>query len=179
MTVATENTPPPDKKQTNKQHSMDAVIENIVNEDNSVQYLWRLQLKQPRFTTTEIIQKFPNVNNRFCQKIGFLVPWDNTETPPNNDTYYISIRQIFRLIKDYDPQFQILPWNITKQNCNPIVNEEHIPTTPDELKEYIYDLHIQPKRVRAAMVITSTIPRGPFLKTSTLVSYIHNNSTNT
>jgi hypothetical protein len=170
MTMATENTPPPEKKQTNKQHSTDAVTENIVNEDNSGQHLSRLQSKQPRFTTTEIIQKFPNVNNRFCQKIGFSVPWDNTETPPNNDTYYISIRQIFRLIKDYDPQFQILPWNITKQNSNPIVNEEHIPTTPDKLKEYIYDLHIQPKRVRAAMVITSAYNLKEILKQQTMAT---------
>jgi hypothetical protein len=88
------------------------------------------------------------VTNRFCQKIvGFSVPWDNKEIPPNNDTYYSSIQQIFKLIKEYNPQVQILPWNITKQNCNPVVNEELIPSAPDELEEYIYDLHIQPKRV--------------------------------
>jgi hypothetical protein len=142
--MATVNTPSLDKKQKSKQHTNNLVIVNNI-EDISDNNSPKLHLKQPQFTTTEIIQKFPNVTNRYCQKIGFSVPWDNDEIPPNNNTYYSSIQQIFKLIKEYDPQVQILPWNIAKQNCNLIVNEELIPSSLDELKEYIYDLHLQPK----------------------------------
>ncbi len=131
--METDKTPTPNGKQTNKLHIIDEAT--MINDTNEIseKTVAKLHSKQPRFTTTEIIQKFPNLNNRYCQKIGFSVPWDDAECPPNNDTYYSSIRQLYRLVKEYDPQFQIIPWNITKENCNPIVKEEHIPTTPNEL----------------------------------------------
>jgi hypothetical protein len=168
--MATEISPTPTGQSTSKQHTNNDATEKNTSEHISEKMKSKLYSKQPRFTTTEIIQKFPNLNNRYCQKIGFSVPWDNDECSPNNDTYHQAIRQIFTLVKEYDPQFQLIPWNIINQNFNPIVNVKHIPTSPRELKEYIYDLHIQPKRVRAAMVVTSAYNLKEILKQQTMAT---------
>jgi hypothetical protein len=116
----------------------------------------KLYSQQPRFSTSENIQKFSNITNRYCHKIGFSIPWNGDPEPLNKDTNYLAIKYLFKILKEYDNAFQILPWNIRKWECNPIIDSEFILNSHEELQEYLYDLHVHPTRVRASMVVTST-----------------------
>jgi hypothetical protein len=55
-----------------------------------------IQSSQPRFSTLDIVKKFPHIKHRYCHKIKISIPWDDNTTPPTPDTYYKSIHYFFK-----------------------------------------------------------------------------------
>jgi hypothetical protein len=153
--MATENSPPTTVITEQTLNQTDQVTDTSSKKKYVHTAEQKLYSQQPRFSTNKIIQKFPNITDRYCHKIGFSIPWHGDPEPLNKETYFSAIKYLFKILKDYDTVFQILPWNITKQECNPIVDSNLIPTSHEELQDYVYDLHIHHTRVRASMVVTS------------------------
>ncbi len=136
---------------------------NSTNNDSNTNVVQILS-SHPRFSTSEIIQKFPNIQHRFCHKIKVSIPWRDDSSSPNYDTYYKAIYYFFDIVKTSDPQFQILTWNIHDKECNSISDKEHIPHSHNELSTYLYNLHISPSRIRTSMVITSSFNLGQLFR---------------
>jgi hypothetical protein len=111
---------------------------------------------QPRFSTAEIIQKFPHIQHRYCHKIKISIPWNDKDNLPTPATYYKSIHYFYTLVKKFDPCFQILTWDIVNKQCNTISSIDQLPKTHHELSSYLYNVHMTPSRVRMSMVVTSS-----------------------
>jgi hypothetical protein len=154
--MATENSPPSSVTTEHTPDQIDQVTETLTKKVYVHTPEQKLYSQQPRFSTYEIIQKFPNIQNRYCQKIGFSIPWHGDSEPPNKDTYHLAIKYLFKILKEYDNTFQILPWDIRTWDYNPIVDNTLIPNSHEDLQEYVYDLHLHPTRVRVSMVVSST-----------------------
>jgi RNAse (barnase) inhibitor barstar len=65
------------------------------------------------------------------------MPWDDTNNIPNLDTYYKSIHYFFKLVKQYNQQFQLLTWDIVNKKCNTISDTDQLPKTHKELSSYL------------------------------------------
>jgi hypothetical protein len=68
------------------------------------------------------------------------------------------------MVKNYDLQFQILPWNICEKECNPISESINIPETHNELLSYLYNVHVTPSRIVSSMVVKSSYNLGELFK---------------
>jgi hypothetical protein len=161
LTMAKMPSPP---QQPNKQHrsTQDITIETDMKHDR------HLSLSQPRYSTSEIFQQFPNINYRFCHKINVSIPWKDDQTIPNLDTHHKAIIYFLTMVKNYDSHFQILPWNILyEKECNPISENVNIPETHHELLSYLYNVHVTLSRVRSSMVVTSLYNLGELFKYQT------------
>jgi hypothetical protein len=115
----------------NKQQKQTDSTKTDINNDLQLTFL------QPWCLTSEILQQFLNINHRYCHKIKVSIPWKDEQNIPNLDTYHKSIHYFFAMIKHYDPQFQILPWDISQNQCNPISEDINIPETHDELLSFL------------------------------------------
>ncbi len=117
----------------------------------------------PRFSTTEILQRFPHIQHRYCHKIKISIPWDDKDNIPTTETYYKAIHYFYELVKKYDSKFQILPWDIANKKCNNISSIEQLPKTHNDLSSYLYNVHMTPSRVRSSMVVTSSYNLGDLI----------------
>jgi hypothetical protein len=122
-----------------------------------------IQSSQPRFSTSDIVKKFPHIKHRYCHKIKISIPWDDNTNPPTPDTYYKSIHYFFQLVKKYDDQFKILTWDIVNKKCDTISDPSRLPKCPKELSYYLYNVHMTPSRVRASMVVHSSYNLGDLI----------------
>jgi hypothetical protein len=43
---------------------------------------------QPRYSTSEMLQQLPNINNRFCHIIKVSIPWKDDLYIPNLNAYH-------------------------------------------------------------------------------------------
>lgn len=159
MTTPPSPTPTTANTKQNRQinnNNTDTSSSTTDNDTNVVQII----SSHPRFSTSDIIQKFPHIQHRFCHKIKVSIPWKDETNEPNDDTYYKAICYFFDIVKQSDPQFQILTWNINNKECNSISDRRNIPHSHKDLSEYLYNLHITPSRIRTSMVITSSFNLG-------------------
>jgi hypothetical protein len=92
-----------------------------------------IQSSQPRFSTSDIVKKFPHIKHRYCHKIKISIPWDNDTNPPTPNTYYKSIHYFFKLVKNYYEQFKILTWDIVNKKCDTISDPSQLPKSHKEL----------------------------------------------
>jgi hypothetical protein len=117
------------------------------NKTTSKSKTTHLLSSQPRFSTTEILQKFPQIQHRYCHKLKISIPWDDKDNLPTPTTYYKSIHYFYTLVKKFDPRFQILTWDIVNKQCNNISSIDQLPKTHHELSSYLYNVHMTPSRV--------------------------------
>jgi hypothetical protein len=111
--MATKKSPPSPSNTEHTLHQSDKVIDTQTKKTYVHTTEQKLYSQQPRFSTSEIIQKFPNITNRYCH-IGFSIPWNRSPESPNKETYFSTSKYLFKILKDYDNAFQLLSWNITK-----------------------------------------------------------------
>jgi hypothetical protein len=83
-------------QQTTTIHSTDN-NETIRDTSNDVKIL----SSHPRFLTLKIVQNFPHIQHRFCHKIKVSIPWTDTDSLPNEDTYYQAICYFFDMVKEF------------------------------------------------------------------------------
>jgi hypothetical protein len=144
-------------QQTNTQIHSTKQINTTTDNSNPI------QSSQPRFSTSDIVKKFPHIKHRYCHKIKISVPWDDKTNPPTLDTYYTSIHYFFKLVKNYDDQFKILTWDIVNKKCETISDPSRLPKSHKELSYYLYNVHMTPSRVRASMVVHSSYNLGDLI----------------
>jgi hypothetical protein len=59
----------------------------------------QLLSSQPRFSTSDIIQKFPYIKHRYCHKLRISIPWNDKDNIPTYETYYKAIHYFLNLLK--------------------------------------------------------------------------------
>jgi hypothetical protein len=134
----------------------------------------QLLSSQPRFSTSDIIQKFPYIKHRYCHKLRISIPWNNKDNIPTYETYYKAIHYFFKLVKSYyDDQFQLLTWDIVNRKCNTISDPDCLPKTHNDLSAYLYNVHMTPSRVRASMVVTSAYNLGDLIRSQYKGDNVH------
>jgi hypothetical protein len=146
-TIPNQNT---DKQTANNANTNVQINTNTTRTSNPI------LSSQPRFSTSDIVKKFPHIKPRYCHKIKISLPWDDKQSAPTSDTYYKPIHHFFQLVKSYDPQFQLLTWDIINKECNTISDVNRLPKSHNELSSYLYNVHMTPSRVRASMVVNSS-----------------------
>jgi hypothetical protein len=152
---------PPQQSNTASHNGQQITTKTTTTDDKHDNHL---SSSQPRYSTSEILQQFPNIKHRFCHKIKVSIPWKDDLNLPNMDTYHKAIHYFFTMVKKHDPHFQILPWNIGSIQCNPISEDINIPETHDELLSYLYNVHVTPSRIKSSMVVTSSYNLGELYK---------------
>jgi hypothetical protein len=142
-TMATTPSPPQQSKTNQHVQQETPTASNTTDKHNDNV----LSSSHPRYSTSEILQQFPNIKHRFCHKIKVSIPWKDDHNIPNQDTYHKAIHYFFTMVKQHNPHFQILPWNISDNQCNPISEDINIPETNNKLLSYLYNVHVTPSRI--------------------------------
>jgi hypothetical protein len=147
---------PISQSQTDLTKNDESPINTITTDASNTQLL----SSQPRFSTSNIIKKFPYIKHQYCHKLKISIPWNNKDNIPTFKTYYKAIHYFFKLVKSYDNQFQLLTWDIVNRKCNTISDPDCLPKTHNDLSAYLYNVHMTPSRVHASMVVTSAYNLG-------------------
>jgi hypothetical protein len=163
-----ERSTPTSSNRSNKQKNTTQI--NTTTENSKTTHLLS---SQPRFSTTEILQRFPHIQHRYCHKIKISVPWDDKDNIPTTDTYHKAIHYFFELVQKYDQKFQLLPWDVANKKCNNISSLDQLPRTHNDLSSYLYNVHMTPSRVRASMVVTSSYNLGDLIRSQYKGDRVH------
>lgn len=164
-----ESVIPNSQRQTNSTKKIESPI-NTIKSDNNTNHLLS---SQPRFSTSDIIKKFPYIKHRYCHKLKISIPWNDKDNIPTFETYYKAIHYFFKLVKGYDNQFQLLTWDIVNRKCNTISDPDCLPKTHNDLSAYLYNVHMTPSRVRASIVVTSSYNLGDLIRSQYKDDNVH------